>query len=337
MGQEVRTGMTSFTVLREYLPASWVDGLERLPGHQQDSVQELRLRMGQPVMVSTPEGEWCLCQTGLTALRQQDVFVCTAEMLEACFWRFCQQSVYAHEDELRQGYLSVPGGIRVGVAGRTMAADGNMAALARVTSLCVRLPRDHRGCAASLLPLVYANRSLTSSLLVGEPSSGKTSLLRDLAASLAAQRVRVTVVDERGEIAGVTGLAGCDVLAGCPKAVGIRQAVRCLAPQVVIFDELGDEEEIRAVAACAHAGVAVVASLHGRSPEELEKKPIVRHLVEERVFAHWLFLAGRQTPGTIRECLEPEVIGHDMVWRIADYLGWDGTRTVLFPPLIPAG
>ncbi len=329
--------MTNFSILRDYLPAAWVDSLQALPSQHQDNVQELRLRAGQPVRVSTPAGEWYLSRTGLTALRQRDVFICTPAMLEGCFLRFCQESVYAHEQELRQGFLSVPGGIRVGVAGRIVTEAGEVSALAGVTSLCVRLPRDHRGCASSLLPLVYAERGVVSSLLVGEPSSGKTSLLRDLCAGLAARRVRVAVVDERGEIAGVNGLPGCDVLVGCPKAAGIRQAVRCLAPQVVVFDELGDEEEIRAVAACAHAGVAVIASLHGRSPEELHKKPVIHRLVEERVFSRWLFLAGRQTPGLLRECLEPEVRGHDVVWRVADHPGRDWAGTVLFPPLISAG
>ena len=329
--------MTNFTVLQDYLPVAWVDSLQALPGHRQDSIQELRLRAGQPVTVSAPEGEWYLCRAGLTALRQRDVFLCTKEMLEACFLRFCQESVYAHEQELRQGFLSVPGGIRVGVAGRVVTQDGEVSALAGVTSLCVRLPRDHRGCAADLLPLVYTGEGVVSSLLVGEPSSGKTSLLRDLCAGLAARRVRVAVVDERGEIAGVNGLSGCDVLTGCPKVAGIRQAVRCLAPQVVVFDELGDEEEIRAVAACAHAGVAVIASLHGRCPEELNTKPVIHRLVEEQVFSRWLFLAGRQTPGQLRECLEPEVMGRDVVWRTADHPGRDRPGTVLFPPLISAG
>ena len=324
--------MTSLSVLRDYLPAAWSDSLQALPDHRRDSVQEVRLRADQPVTVSTPQGEWYLCRTGLTALRQRDVFFCTAQTLDECFLRFCQESVYAHETELRQGFLSVPGGLRVGVAGQLTGGS-----LARVTSLCVRLPREHRGCAASLLPFVWSGGEVVSSLLVGEPSSGKTSLLRDLATGLAARRVRVAVVDERGELAGLNSLSGCDVLTGCSKATGIRQAVRCLAPQVVVFDELGDEEEIEAVAACAHAGVAVVASLHGCDPRVLGGKPAIRCLVEQRVFSRWLFLAGRQTPGQLWACLEPEVRGRDVVWCAADHPGRDRSGTVLFPPFTSAG
>ncbi len=324
-------------VLRPYLPAAWLATLADLPLAQQQVVQEIRLRAGRPVTVSTVTGEWYLSRDGLTALRQPGVFLCDQAALEGCFLRFCQESVYAHQEELRQGFIAVSGGIRVGVAGTAVTRQGAVSAVTQVTSLCIRLPRRHVGCAAAILPLVLTPVGPVSGLLVGEPSSGKTSLLRDLSRGLAARGVRVTVVDERGEIAGPDGLVGCDVLRDCPKAVGIRQAVRCLAPQVVVFDELGEEAEIRAVAACAHAGVAVVASLHGRHPAELGKKPVVRELVAQGVFERWLFLAGRRTPGVVYGCYEPEVTGDALAWRAVGGVGRDGAGAVLCPPPVPAG
>ncbi len=336
MGQEVRTGM-EFHILRPYLPASWLSALEDLPPAQRRAVQEIRLRAGRPVTVSAVTGEWYLSLAGLTALRQPGVFLCDRGTLEDCFLRFCQESVYAHQEELRQGFLTAPGGIRVGVAGTAVTRQGTVNAVTQVTSLCIRLPRRHVGCAAAILPLVLTPVGPVSSLLVGEPSSGKTSLLRDLSRGMAARGVRVTVVDERGEIAGPDGLAGCDVLRDCPKAVGIRQAVRCLAPQVVVFDELGEEAEIRAVAACAHAGVAVVASLHGRHPAELGKKPVVRELVSQGVFERWLFLTGHRTPGVVYGCYEPEVTEDALAWRAVGGVGRDGARRVLCPSPVPTG
>lgn len=337
MGQEVRTGMREWDALYAYLPQRWVTALVDLPLVEQRSIQEIRLRRGQPVTVSLPAGERYLSANGLTTLRQSGTFTCSPQELETCFLRFCEESVYAHQEELRQGFLSVCGGIRVGVAGTAVVEKGEVSTFTGVTSLCVRLPRRHRGCAGEILPYIHTSMGLSSALLVGEPSSGKTSLLRDLAASLASAGVRVSVVDERGEMSGVDGLLGCDVLRGLPKAIGIRQAVRCLAPQVVLFDELGGEEEVRAVAACGHAGVAVVASLHGRNPAELERKPMIRRLIEEGIFGRWLFLAGRRSPGVLQGCYEPEVIGNAIAWRVVGGVGRDGPGTVLFPPSVSAG
>ena len=323
--------------LNPYLPSEWLAALERLPPSESAAVQELRLRVGQPLMLSTPTGERFLTPDGLTAVEQNNVYRCTPLQIETCFMRFCEESLYAHEQELRQGYVAVPGGIRVGVVGTAAAGDNTVRSVGAITALCVRLPRRHDGCATGLMPLVLEGDTLRSTLLVGEPSSGKTSLLRDLAARLAARRLRVTVVDERGELGGVTELPGCDVLRGYPKAVGIRQAIRCLAPQVVVFDELGEEEEQQAVAACAHAGVAVVASLHGHDPLLLGRKPAVRRLVEERVFDRWVFLAGRRVPGRWVACYRPEVMGDEIRWDAADGSRRGGPGAVLCSRLDPSG
>lgn len=317
--------MTSWDILRPYLPLAWVEALSSLPPHEQVGIQEIRLRAGEPITLSYPAGERFLCASRSSALHQPDTLICRPEQLEACFLRFCEESVYAHESELRQGFIAVRGGIRVGVAGTAVLDGDRVRSVRQVTSLCIRLPRRHAGCSASLLPLIYSAGSVRSTLLIGEPSSGKTSLLRDIASSLAARRVRVTVVDERGEIGGVDGLGGCDVLCGYPKAVGILQAVRCLAPQVVVFDELGDAAEIAAVCACAHAGVATVASLHGHAPLELEQKATVRELIAAGVFGQWVFLSGRHTPGRWRECIYPEVTDGEIFWHPADCGGGDRT------------
>ncbi len=310
--------MTSWDVLRPYLPPAWITALEALPPQEQVSIQEIRLRAGEPVLLSFSSEDRTLCALRSSTLRQHDALVCRPEQLEACFLRFCEESVYAHEQELRQGFIAVRGGIRVGVAGTAVLEGERVRTVRQVTSLCIRLPRRHAGCASSLLPLIYSAGVVRSTLLVGEPSSGKTSLLRDIAATLAARHVRVTVVDERGELGGVDGLGGCDVLRGYPKAVGILQAVRCLAPQVVVFDELGDAAEIAAVSACAHAGVATVASLHGRSAIELAQKSAVRELIDREVFEQWVFLHGRHAPGRWRECIYPEVTDGEIYWHPAD-------------------
>ena len=329
--------MTSWDNLRPYLPQAWIAALETLPPHKQAGIQEIRLRVGEPVMLSFSSEDRILRASRPSTLHQPDTLICRPKELEACFLRFCEESVYAHEQELRQGFIAVRGGIRVGVAGTAVLDGDQVRSVRQVTSLCIRLPRRHAGCAASLMPLIYSEGAVRSTLLVGEPSSGKTSLLRDIAATLAARRVRVAVVDERGEIGGVGGLSGCDVLRGYPKTVGILQAVRCLAPQVVVFDELGDAAEIAAVSACAHAGAATVASLHGRTPFELARKTAARELIDRQVFEQWVFFQGRHAPGRWRECVYPEVTDGEVYWHPADRGGGDRFGVDLRPTAAATG
>ncbi len=329
--------MTDFRVLEPYLPSKWLAALTALPTGWQDGIQEIRLQGDRPVRVSLPRGDRYLCRGGLTALIQPDVFICTRQQMMDIYMRLCDQAVYAHEWELRQGYIAVAGGIRVGVAGTAVTEDGRVRGVRQVTGLCLRLPRHIPGCAAGLRPLMQSGAGLSGLLLVGPPSSGKTTLLRDLASGLAKDGRRVAVVDERGEIAGVDDLAGCDVLRGYPKALGVRQAVRCLAPDVILFDELGDRDEIEAVADCAHAGVAVVATLHGHDPELLAGQIIPRMLIDRRSFPLWVFLSGRHSPGQWRGCYHPEREGESIVWTSVDPVGGHRSGDVLRPPADPAG
>ena len=305
-----------------------MEALERLPSEVTAKAQEIRVRAGQPLTVSLPQGDRYVCADGVTTLRQRGLIVCSPAQVERCFLRFCEDSVYAHQWELCRGYIAVPGGIRVGIAGRAVMHQGEIASVQAVTSLCVRLPRRLDGCAAPLLEWVTPWGYPVNALLIGEPSSGKTTLLRDLAVQLARCCHRVTVVDERGELTGLETLEGCDVLLGYPKAEGIRQAVRCLAPEVILFDELGEEAEAQAVAACAHAGVAVMATLHGRTPQEMAHRPIARMLMACSAFDRWVFLAGRGNPGVVNGCYQPEVCGDGVRWMSVDSAGRDRSGVV---------
>lgn len=244
--------MDSFERAAGYLPADLRELLRKIPPALRLEIQEIRLRADAPLILSAPSGEWAVSGTGqVTEKAETAGRICTKQELEETFEALCEYSVHSHQQELRRGYISTRSGCRAGVAGTTVVEGGQVVSMRSITSLCIRVARPHPGCAASLARALTDSRGrVHSALLCGEPSSGKSSLLRDLARQLSqgltGRRYRVSVIDERGELSGVpeapgqASLRNCDVLLYCPKPAGIGQAVRCLAPDVLLFDELGE-------------------------------------------------------------------------------------------------
>lgn len=272
------------------LPQGFREWTKNVPPRVWESAQELRLRCGCPPFLVMPTGRW-------TA----DGTVCTEGQLERLVSHLCGYSVHTHQTELSRGFIGAANGWRVGVAGT--AADGTAATprtVRQITSLCIRLSRPHPHCAAALLPYVCRQGALCGLLIGGEPSGGKTSLLRDLAVALGEGRglsrpYAVTVLDERGEIG---ESAAFDRLRGYRKAVGMEQAVRTLAPEAILLDELGDKDDLEAVRYAAGCGVAVIATIHIRT-QAGPTRALCRQAVESGAFAHVALLTGRSAPGQV--------------------------------------
>lgn len=282
-----------------------------LPGEVRRSAQEIRLRTGRPVCVCCPGGVYFLKKSGgVSCLPEPDCLTASKTDLEESFRILCGYSVYSHENEIKNGYVTIRGGHRVGICGTAVVQNGSVAGVRDVSSLGVRVAREVPGAADRLLGLL-GNDVSGGLLIAGPPASGKTTVLRDVARQLSdglrGMPLKVAVVDERGEIAGVfrgepqndVGRC-CDVLDGYPKAEGILTAVRSLSPQVVICDELGTQAETEAVGQSLNAGVAVVASIHAGSVGELIRRKQAAALLETGAFRRVAMLGGHDTPGKIR-------------------------------------
>ena len=284
-----------------------------IPAGIKRQVQEVRIRAGYPVALSCGGDIYFLTRTGrLTCSPEGDLFQMDWEAVEECFQLLCGFSVYSHEKEIRQGFLSLRGGHRAGICGTAVVQNGEIISLRDISSICLRISREYPGCSISLLQRMKEAGMEGGLLLVGAPSSGKTTVLRDIARQLSSGSVgairRVAVIDERGELAGVyKGIPGnflgpcCDVLDGYPKAQGILQAVRSLAPDYILCDEIGREEDTISLLQCLHAGVTVIASIHAGSPEEFLKRRQAELLMREGAFQTVAFLKSRREPGTIAE------------------------------------
>jgi stage III sporulation protein AA len=270
------------------LPQRLQRGAMHLPDWAKEQTEEFRLRAGQPLTALGAEGEFVVEPEAGNRIEQTD--------LEMLCDRLTDYSRYAAAQTLCRGYLTARGGFRVGICGTAVMRGGDNTNIKAISSMTIRIGREIAGASDSILPQLFDDGAFCSTLLLSPPGAGKTTLLRDLVRNLSNGTAdfpahRVSVVDERGEIAlMVNGMAqvaiGChtDVLDGCPKAVGIPIMLRSANPQIIAVDEITVAEDIAAMTAAANCGVALLATIHARDRQEIEQKALFAHLMEEKVF-----------------------------------------------------
>lgn len=236
-------------------------------------VEELRFRVGQPVQIRTANGE--------LLLRDQPPF--TENEAKTMLETICDHSVYAREQELTSGFVTMPGGVRVGLSGAPIFEDGRIVRLTSVSGFNIRIPRQVIGCAEPFIRRLTEGGRVRSAVIASPPRVGKTTFLRDcircFSDGIGVRAQTVAVADERNELTGSVNGAAClnvgartDAMIGVPKSVSIPLLVRSMAPDVIVTDELFGEADISAVAEAAKYGVAVLASVHAASASELAAK-----------------------------------------------------------------
>lgn len=288
-----------FDMVARELPA-YRDRLLELDGSIKAQAFDIRFSRGQPVAVCGSDGVFFLKGGGgATLALTPGLPVVSQEELQELFLQVCGHSVFSHEEEIRGGYVVFGRSCRAGLCGTAVLEQGEIKTVRDVTTLVFRIPRERQGCGDKL----FLEGAMSGGLLIaGEPSSGKTTLLRDVARSLSMGKFapckRVAVVDQRGEIAGPWDLGPCtDVLRGYPKAQGMDIALRMLSPQVIVCDELAPGD-LAAVQETAFAGAALVASVHA-TWGQLRSRPLCRRLLATGAFPVVAALSGRERPGEI--------------------------------------
>lgn len=268
--------MDGYRAAAAILPRELRPEAERLTPGEKRRCEEFRLRRGHPPTALIAGRETTLGQTPVTEAHLRAV-------LEAA----SRSSLHAAEAELRRGYLSAPGGVRVGVCGVGVTGEAGPVGLRSFSSLAVRVPHAVPGCADGVWREVTEG-GFHSLLVVSPPGAGKTTLLRELIRRLSEAGERVCVADERGELAG----AGCDfdlgphtdVMTGIPKAAAAGMLLRSMNPQIIAMDEIADEAEGEALLAAVGCGVSLLASAHGDCVGDARRHPACRRLLDTGAF-----------------------------------------------------
>lgn len=278
---------------------------------QYEYLQEIRFRVGQPVLLQYKNQEFLLKEKK----EGKEIATCifSKEEMKETMEYISNFSMYAFENEMRQGFLTIQGGHRIGIAGRVFVEQGRVKRITNIGSLNIRIAHEEIGCSKKVIEYLWEKDNFCHTLIISPPGGGKTTLLRDIIREIAGERSRLTVgvVDERSEIAAsYMGIpqnqlgARCDVMDGCPKAEGLLMLLRSMAPDVIALDEIGGEEDLAALQQGRNCGCKILATIHGNSLEEIRKKPQMKEFMNNQGFERYVILGNRLQTGTIREILD---------------------------------
>lgn len=266
-----------------------------------NQIEEIRIRVDKPIIVYKNKKE---------TLINPEIYP-TSEDILLTLELMSDFSLYALEEELKNGYITLQGGHRVGITGKAVIDNGCIKTIKSINGMNIRLSHQILGCADEMMEYIYEDNKVCHTLIVSPPRCGKTTLLRDIVRQLSNgtsknKGVTVAVVDERSEIAGCykgipqndIGIR-TDVLDACPKAQGIMLLLRSMSPEVIAVDEIGKKEDIFAIEDTLNAGIKLICTVHGKTLEDIKQKPILSELLEKKIFEKVIILSRNNGAGTI--------------------------------------
>lgn len=241
----------------------------------ENRIEEIRLRLGKPLVVHLSSTQNQTYQTSCLISKQDIDYV-----LE----KICEGSIYAFSEQIKNGFITCEGGYRVGLVGDAITQNQAITNIKNISGLNIRIPHEIIGFADCIIDNLIDNQGkIKNTLIISPPAYGKTTLLRDIARNLSNLGNRVSIVDERSEIAGVVnGISQydvgihTDVLNLCPKSIGMNLLLRSMSPNVIITDEIGSNNDICEIQKIINSGVAVITSIHASSLEKVSKKIDIR-------------------------------------------------------------
>jgi stage III sporulation protein AA len=292
--------------------------IEKLPPKLMESMEEVRLRQGGPLILYGGGKEYILDKNGRLVFDERNAYVCSTEDIKNAVSLVTNYSMYSFEDEIRNGFVTIDGGHRVGICGKVVLENGRIRTLRDISFINYRVARQVLGAADKVLNYILnSDNSIYNTLIISPPQCGKTTILRDIIRQLSSgipaigfKGKKVGLIDERNEIAACSlGLPKndvgirTDVLDGCPKAEGITIMIRSMSPEIIATDEIGRNEDAGAILDAINAGVKIITTIHGSDIEDFLRKPALEKL-HKNLFERYIIMSRSQGVGTIEAVLD---------------------------------
>lgn len=276
-----------------------------------DELQEIRLRIQKPVILKYNAKTCYLSEQGKITTRKEQLHIVTSQEIRQAMEYISSYSMYAYIEQLKQGFLTIRGGHRVGICGTVVMDHDKVKTIRHISGLNIRVAHEVKGCADILYSRCTRMGKLIPTLIISPPGCGKTTLLRDMIRKISDEGQTVGVVDERSEIgACYQGVAQndlgiqTDIMDACEKGQGMNMLIRSMAPDVIAVDEIGSKEDVEALFFCAYRGCSILATAHGKNKESLSKNPYMREIINKKMFQRYVILEQRNQPGYIAQIMD---------------------------------
>ncbi len=293
--------------------------LKNIPITLKETVEEIRIRNGKPLTIYSRGKDYFVCKDGKLRDEPYKPFIVNDDHIKDTFQLISNYSIYAYTEEIRNGYITIRGGHRIGIGGKVIYGGKGIETIKNISSLNIRIAREKIGISNHIIDyLIEDPESFYNTLIVSAPQCGKTTLLRDIIRNLSngdfsqgKRGFKISLIDERSEIAGMyQGMAQndiglrTDVLDGCLKSDGIIMAIRSMSPDIIGVDEIGSIRDIEAIHEALRAGIKLIATIHGSSLDEIMVKPSMKQLFDEKIFQRLILLDRSRGVGTIKEIVD---------------------------------
>lgn len=278
-----------------------------------EKIYEIRIRADRPIMLVTSQGSAFLTNTGkISYIWSSNSVVAYKNEIEDTVNKMCGYSMHSHYEDILNGYITLPNGSRVGLCGTAIFDKDKIKGVKDISYLNIRIPRNINGISDTIFDNILKN-GLDNIIIAGPPTSGKTTLLKDIEYQISSGRLgkyyKICVVDERKEICpdkrNVKSLGpNTDVLLGYPKAKGISIATRVLSPDLIICDEIGFNDEIDEIINGMNSGINFIISIHAKSFDELKHKKIYKKIINDTEINNLVLLSGKDSPGRVSKIIK---------------------------------
>ncbi|ENZ34253.1 MULTISPECIES: stage III sporulation protein AA [Clostridium] len=273
-----------------------------------EQIYEIRIKIGKPILVYSKYGENIVN------------YVPTKEDMKSLIQKISNYSLYAYEEDIRQGFITIKGGHRIGIAGECVMEKGEVKTIRNISSINIRVCSEVIGCSDKLIKYIYSQKEnrIFNTIIISPPKCGKTTILRDIARnisngmnSIGLYGRKVAVIDERSEIGAChfgipqndLGMR-TDILDNCLKKEGMIMAIRSLSPEILICDEIGTKGDVEALLMAFNSGVNIITSIHGFTIEDLYKRKVFNELLDNGIIERAIVLSSRKGVGTIENIYE---------------------------------